>query len=43
MPSVRQLPERVALVRDFLVDHLTQKLAESVARCSAAHKSRATR
>jgi DNA-binding transcriptional LysR family regulator len=43
MPSVRQLPARVALVRDFLVDHLTRKLAESAARCSGAHKARATR
>ena len=36
MPSSRQLPARVALVRDFLVEHLTRKLVESRARCTGA-------
>jgi DNA-binding transcriptional LysR family regulator len=39
MPSARYLPARVALVRDFLIAHLSRRLAESAARC-AAHKTR---
>jgi DNA-binding transcriptional LysR family regulator len=39
LPSSRQIPLRVALVRDFLVDHLTQKLAESQLRCQKAGSS----
>jgi DNA-binding transcriptional LysR family regulator len=34
VPSARQLPARVALVRDFLVEHLTRKMKDSYAHCT---------
>jgi len=40
MPSARQLPARVALVRDFLVEHLKQKLDETNARAQRARVQR---
>jgi DNA-binding transcriptional LysR family regulator len=40
MPSTRQLPARVALVRDFLVEQLTRRMAESQARCTRARARR---
>ena len=40
MPSVRQLPARVALVRDFLVEHLKRKLDETNARAERARVQR---
>jgi DNA-binding transcriptional LysR family regulator len=33
LPSSTFVPSRVALLRDFLVDHLTKALAASQARC----------
>jgi len=38
LPSARQLPARVALARDFLVEHLTQLLAETRERCDKVKK-----
>jgi len=40
MPSARQLPARVALVRDFLVEHLKRKLDETNARAERARVQR---
>jgi DNA-binding transcriptional LysR family regulator len=39
VPSTRQLPARVALVRDFLVEHLTRKMNEAYTRCTK-HQAR---
>jgi DNA-binding transcriptional LysR family regulator len=38
VPSARQLPARVALVRDFLVELLTRRMEETHARCAKAKR-----
>ena len=42
-PSARQIPTRVALLRDVLVEHLTKGLLKSQARCAGAKAKEAKR
>ena len=42
LPSRQYVPTRVALLRDFLVEHLSRVLADAEARCEAALGRRRT-